>query len=61
MGKLLASHNRAAAHYADKYGKRADICYVHPSSQPPAVVGEIAVKVSKQVQPGHFWLGCEEA
>lgn len=56
---------RAAEYYRTKYGKRPDLCFVHPSmvakdgepSGLPASNGEIEVRTSKAVLPNHFWLG----
>jgi hypothetical protein len=31
---------RAASYYQKKYGKRPDLCYIHPSMVPPAANGD---------------------
>jgi hypothetical protein len=33
---------RAASYYQKKYGKRPDLCYIHPSMVPPATNGDSA-------------------
>lgn len=56
---------RAAEYYRTKYGKRPDLCFVHPSMLPkenetanPSIKsGDIEVRPSKAVLPNHFWLG----
>ena len=54
--------DRAAAYYAEKYGKIPTLCFVNPK-----MVGEnqpeqknIEVKTSETVLPFHFWLGIEQ-
>lgn len=61
-----AKIERAAAYYQGKYGKRPDLCFVHPSMlQAPAGappeqavrLGAVEVRTSKVVLPNHFWIG----
>lgn len=54
---------RAAAYYQKKYGKKPDLCFVHPSmiaeAQPQSP--GIDVKANRLVLPNHLWLGVHEA
>jgi hypothetical protein len=64
---LLAKVNRAATYYNEKYGKRPNLCFIHPSAanknhDPDAgketfKVGEIEIRLTKSVLPNHFWIG----
>ncbi len=64
---------RAARYYAQKYGRPANTCYVHPStmvtggraaetkaSKREQCVAGLTVRASRTVLPNHFWLGVEE-
>jgi hypothetical protein len=64
---------RAARYYAQKYGRPANTCYVHPStmtsggraaetkaSKREQCVAGMTVRASRTVLPNHFWLGVEE-
>ena len=65
---------RAADYYARKYGKKPNLCFVHPSmlplastnvdpENPPAnesyQAGQIEVRPSASLLPNHFWIGVE--
>jgi hypothetical protein len=53
---------RAAEYYQKKYGKKPDLCFVHPSmigGTSPNAVG-IQVKTTNNVLPHHLWLGVQE-
>lgn len=53
---------RAAAHYAEKYGRKATVCIVHPETagdQPPTM-GDMVLRVRPDVLRHHFWIGVEE-
>ncbi len=65
--------DRAARYYAQKYGRPANTCYVHPStiagtgrapetkaSKREQCVAGLTVRASRTVLPNHFWLGVEE-
>lgn len=54
---------RAATYYAEKYGRRANLCVVHPDmvgDQDVRKVGGLAVRVRKDVLRDHVWIGVEE-
>jgi hypothetical protein len=64
-GDALESRlRRAAAYYAAKYGRRANLCIVHPDmvrDGPVASVGEMAVRVRTDIVRDHVWIGVEDA
>lgn len=60
---LSAKVSRAATYYHGKYGKKPNICFVHPSmvqskSNGQALkAGDIEIQLTKTVLPHHFWIG----
>jgi hypothetical protein len=62
---LPAKVNRAATYYIGKYGKKPNICFVHPSmaqanSNDKALkAGDIEIQLTKTVLPHHFWIGIQ--
>lgn len=62
---LSTKINRAAAYYHGKYGKKPNICFVHPSmtqtnsSNQALKIGEIEIRFTKTVLPHHFWIGIQ--
>lgn len=58
---LSAKVVRAADYYQRKYGKKPEVCFVHPSAvkdNPPAA--GIEIRSSQMVLPNHFWIGLLE-
>lgn len=64
--EINAKVERAAVYYREKYGRRPNVCFVHPSmlkvtapvSQEARVVrGEIELRTTKSILPNHFWIG----
>lgn len=56
--------DRAAAYYRGKYGRKPNLCIVHPSTLGEEVYhgsGEVEVRTSISVLPDHLWLGVHEA
>ena len=61
--------HRAASYYNEKYGRKPNLCFVHPSMAgkppenaersdgPPIRSGDIEVRVTRSVLPNHFWIG----
>jgi hypothetical protein len=52
----------AVDYYAKKYGRKPDLCLVHPSmivSATPEIDG-LAIRPYRPVLPGHIWLGIED-
>jgi len=53
---------RAASYYREKYGKKPNVCFVHPSmlqasSTDKKTRDDIEVRTTKSVLPNHFWIG----
>ncbi|NPV85519.1 MAG: hypothetical protein HPY45_05870 [Anaerolineae bacterium] len=50
---------RAANYYQNKYGRKPDLCFVHPSmlNQKRQKAEGIEIRSSRQILPNHFWLG----
>jgi hypothetical protein len=60
---IEAKVERAAAYYQKKYGKKPDLCFVHPSmlgETKPKSVG-VEVRSSGSILPHHFWIGVQQA
>ena len=64
--ELTAKIDRAAHYYREKYGKKPNVCFVHPSmvktesiddSNKTILRGDIELRTSKSVLPNHFWIG----
>ncbi len=53
---------RAATYYHQKYGKKPDLCFVHPSMLPGQALhpAGIEIRSASQVLPNHLWLGIHE-
>ena len=53
---------RAAAYYQKKYGKRPDLCFVHPTmvGATLAATHGIEVKTTRHILPNHLWMGIQE-
>ena len=49
---------KAADYYQVKYGRKPNLCFVHPSmvKAPPANVS-MELRTTRSVLPNHFWLG----
>lgn len=64
---LAVKIGRAAAYYSKKYGQAPNLCFVHPSVEPPARNGKngsqntgfanIEIRTHRSVRPNHFWIG----
>jgi len=57
---------RAATYYKDKYGKKPNLCFIHPTmmnvessdtTDTATKSGDILVRTSPSVLPNHFWIG----
>src|SRR3990172_1556350 len=54
---------KAAAYYLKKYGRKPELCLVHPSmisSYKKDIVDGIIIRPWRPIQPGHLWIGVEE-
>jgi hypothetical protein len=57
--ELAVKISRAASYYQSKYGKKPNLCFVHPSMLPhdqPKPNG-IEIRTTRSVLPNHFWIG----
>jgi hypothetical protein len=55
--------DRAVAYYRGKYGRRPNLCIVHPSTLGEEVYhgsADVEVRTSFSVLPDHLWLGVNE-
>lgn len=54
---------RAAAHYATKYGHKPNVCFVHPSmlegngKRDVLRTDGVEVRAGCAILPNHFWIG----
>ena len=55
---------KAAQYYKQKYGRRPDLCLVHPNMLNGRAVNtkeeNITVRPYRPVLPGHIWIGVED-
>jgi hypothetical protein len=59
---LTVKIERAADYYRKKYGRKPNLCLIHPnalSTEKPEI-GKITVRPYRPVLPGHLWIGVEE-
>jgi hypothetical protein len=59
------SISRAADYYNKKFGRKPNLCYVHPSNLRGQMNSyeekdEIALKPNSKLSPKYLWLGIEE-
>jgi hypothetical protein len=54
---LQVKVERAASYYRTKYGRRPNLCFVHPSMVQEGAPRphDIEVRTNKSVRPHHFW------
>lgn len=55
---------RASAYYQSKYGRKPNLCFIHPAASSdgtPKEVEGLRILTSAMVLPNHFWLGIEKA
>lgn len=65
---LSSKIDRAALYYRNKYGKRPDLCFIHPTMLPtiqqntPArqMLAGVEVRINNMVMPNHLWIGLGE-
>ncbi len=53
---------KAAAYYAEKHGRKPNLCLVHPSmlNGDELRVNGVLVRRFSSVRPGHFWIGVDD-
>jgi hypothetical protein len=56
--------SQAMDYYEKKYGRKPDLCLVHPSmleqKQRSFEVNKLTVRPYRPVLPGHIWVGIED-
>jgi len=70
--ELPGKIERAATYYQKKYGRRPDLCFVHPcmintnaspvgdngeKPEPVLIAGNVEVRANRSVLPNHLWIG----
>jgi len=59
---LTAKIERAVTYYQKKYGRKPNLCLIHPSAlngETPED-GKITIRPYRPVLPGHLWIGVED-
>ena len=53
---------QAAGYYSEKYGRKPNLCLVHPGMlQTDEVAAQgVVIRKGKGIMPGHFWIGVDE-
>jgi hypothetical protein len=53
---------RAAAYYAEKYGRQPTLCLVNPAglNGSEGQLGGVQVRGARSVMPHHLWIGVDE-
>jgi hypothetical protein len=61
---LTVKITKAVDYYNKKYGRKPDLCLVHPSllenNQRQLEVSGVTVRPYRPVLPGHIWIGIED-
>lgn len=61
---LSVKIQKAMEYYNKKFGRKPDLCLVHPSmmdaSQAQLELGKLVIRPYRPVMPGHFWIGTED-
>ena len=54
---------RAAEYYREKYGRKPNLCLVHPGMlmTDEGLVNSVVIRKAKGIMPDHFWIGVDEA
>ena len=54
---------QAAGYYTEKYGRKPNLCFVHPDmlSSEEGNANGIVIRKDKGIMPGHFWIGVDES
>ncbi len=55
---------QAAVRHEQKYGRRPDLCYVHPATfgnrECPCFANGVEIRPGSSILPHHFWIGVKE-
>ena len=63
---LTIKIQKAVDYYEKKYGRKPDLCLLHPSmldashNQRSLEIGSLTVRPYRPVLPGYIWIGIEE-
>ena len=61
---LSVKVTKAVDYYTKKYGRKPDLCLVHPSlletNQRAVEISGLTVRAYRPVLPGHIWIGIED-
>ncbi|MFN3491459.1 MAG: hypothetical protein ACK40V_04480 [Anaerolineales bacterium] len=61
---LSVKIQKAMEYYFKKFGRKPDLCLVHPSmleaNQKQFEFGKLIVRSYRPIMPGHFWVGVED-
>ena len=61
---LSVKIQKALEYYNKQFGRKPDLCLVHPSmmdaNQNQLELGKLVVRPYRPVMPGHFWIGTED-
>lgn len=61
---LSVKIQKAMDYYGKKFGRKPDLCLVHPSmiegGQIQLELGKLVIRPYRPIMPGHFWIGAEE-
>ncbi|MBI2334166.1 MAG: hypothetical protein HYU84_18745 [Chloroflexi bacterium] len=61
---LSVKIQKAMEYYNKKFGRKPDLCLVHPSmmdaGQIQLELGKLVIRPYRPVMPGHFWIGTED-
>ncbi|MFQ5921909.1 MAG: hypothetical protein ACE5M4_03630 [Anaerolineales bacterium] len=60
---LKARVKQAAGFYSEKYGRKPNLCLVHPGmlKTDEGIANGVVIRKGKGIMPGHFWIGVDEA
>ena len=55
---LTVKIRRASEYYQAKYGRKPNLCFVHPTMvNNPGQENGVEIRTTRSVLPNHFWLG----
>ena len=61
---LTAKIERAVDYYHKKYGRKPNLCLIHPTAleqeKTKPKTGKVVIRPYRPVLPGHLWIGVEE-